>query len=320
MGRWHAHALSRAGVAVAAVVDRDAGRAGALARRCGGVPTFPDVADVPTGLPVDAAHVCTPPESHESLVALALERRWHVLVEKPFAESASATERLLDAAAERGLIACPVHQFVFQPGVRRIRSALPRLGPVRHLDMVVCSAGGDGKDDATRHRIAVEIVPHALSLFARLVPVRVSEVVWRVECAGAGEIRAAGVAGSATLSILVSMSGRPTRNTLRVIAERGTAHADLFHGFAVLERGAVSRARKMTRPFTASAGTFAAAAGNLVRRAFARQPAYPGLAELVASFHGAVRSGSVGPFEVDEIRDVARAWEAIRGAAGAVAG
>lgn len=316
MGRWHAHTLSRIGVRVVGVVDTDGARARALARRCARPPVFADLAEVPAGLQADAVHVCTPSHTHEALIELALERGWHVLVEKPFADSAEAAERLLALAGSRQLLACPVHQFIFQRGFRRVQAALSALGALRHVDAVVCSAGAEGRDDDTRRRIAIEIVPHALSMFARLIPSPLSQIEWRVESPQPGEIRAAAVAGRATLSILISLSGRPTRNTLRVIAERGTAHVDLFHGFAVLEPGEVSRARKVTRPFARSAATLAAATSNLAGRALRRQPAYPGLWELVARFHQGVRRGSAGPIEPGEILDGARAWDAIHAGIG----
>jgi predicted dehydrogenase len=238
-------------------------------------------------------------------------------VEKPFASSAEVTRRLLTSAEAHGLHACPVHQFPFQNGFRRVLGALGTLGRIRHVDVVVCSAGSDGRDASGRDEIALEIVPHALSLLARLLPEPVDEPAWRVDHPEAGELRATTVVGGATLSILVSMAGRPTRNTLRVVADRGTAHADLFHGFAVIEPGDVSRARKLARPFTLSATTLAAAATNLAGRALTRRPAYPGLRELIEAFHGSVRTGSPPPIAATETLRVARAWDAIRRSAGA---
>jgi hypothetical protein len=113
--------------------------------------------------------------------------------------------------------------------------------------------------------------------------------------------------------MLVSMSGRPTTNSLRVVGASGSAHADLFHGFAVVESGAVSRGRKIIHPFALAGATFAAAARNLSTRALSRESAYPGLRELVAAFHSAVRGESSPPISPAQMIDVARARDAILG-------
>jgi hypothetical protein len=134
-----------------------------------------------------------------------------------------------------------------------------------------------------------------------------------VQRAAPGELRVSATSGAATMSALVSMSGRPTTNSLRVIGARGTAHADLFHGFAVVETGAVSRTRKIVHPFVLAGATLGAAAVNLSRRAFVRESAYPGLRELVAAFHAAVRGGAPSPISPSQTLDIARARDAVLG-------
>lgn len=314
MGRWHADALSRAGVALAGVVDPDTGRAAALAGREG--QAWSALSELPPDAGVDAVHVCSPSGTHEPVIREAVGRGLHVLVEKPFAPSAPVTSALLDAARSAEVLACPVHQFVFQPGVRRLLKELPEVAPVLHADAVVCSAGAEGRSPEERDATALDIVPHALSLFLRLLPGDLGDVDWQVQHPGPGELRISGQAGAATVAVLVSMAGRPTRNTLRVVGAHGTVHADLFHGFSVTEPGSVSRGRKITRPFTLSATTLAAAGANLAGRMVTRRPAYPGLQELVDAFYDAVRRGGPAPIGPDETLQAARAMDAIRTRAG----
>ena len=312
MGRWHAHAVRLAGAKVAVVVDRDEGRAAALAHAHGAL-AGDDLARVLDS--VDVVHVCTPTASHVALVNLALDAGRHVLVEKPLAATADETRRLLTLAAERGTLLCPVHQFAWQPGVARLIAALPGLGRVRHVDITTCSAGAAGSDEAEADAVALEIVPHPLSLLARLLPAAVA-AEWQVQRPAAGEYRLSTCAGGATVSVVLSMAGRPTVNALRVIADHGTAHVNLFHGYAVIEGGAVSRARKILQPLTLSAATGATAAANLVRRAIRRQPAYPGLVELTRAFYEAAASGGPPPIAPEESLAIAHTVDAVRGNAG----
>jgi hypothetical protein len=103
------------------------------------------------------------------------------------------------------------------------------------------------------------------------------------------------------------MSGRPTRNEMRLVARGGTIHLDFFHGFAFVEPGRSSRAHKIAHPFSLSALRTGSAAANLARRALRREPAYPGLRELIGRFYGAVRTGGPSPIGPGDALAVARA-------------
>ena len=112
-----------------------------------------------------------------------------------------------------------------------------------------------------------------------------------------------------TISLLVSMSGRPTTSRLQLIGARGTTAVDLFHGFAVTHGGAVSRRRKMAQPFVQAGATALAAGANLFCRASRGEPAYPGLCRLIGEFYQAISLCGVCPIEPEETLAVARAWD-----------
>jgi predicted dehydrogenase len=141
MGRWHAAELSRAGGVVVAVADRDAGAAATLARSHPGAGAFAEASAMLRDASPEVVHVCTPTASHVELTGRCLEAGAHVLVEKPLAPDAAATEALLEHAERSGLAACPVHQYPFQPGATRARRDLPRLGRLVLVEATACSAG-----------------------------------------------------------------------------------------------------------------------------------------------------------------------------------
>jgi hypothetical protein len=111
--------------------------------------------------------------------------------------------------------------------------------------------------------------------------------------------------------LAVSMRARPTETSLTLRCDLGTVRANLFHGYATIERGTPSRVDKVSRPFVGSALTLGAALQNLGRRAVRREPAYPGLRELVRRFHRACAARQGSPITVDESIDVARARDNI---------
>jgi predicted dehydrogenase len=310
MGRWHADAVARAGGVVSAIVDPERKRAGELRKQHGQARLAASLDEILQDGAADVVHVCTPLETHEALAGQALRAGLHALVEKPLAPVAKVTAKLLQLAESSGRLLCPVHQFLFQPGVLRVEAELRNIGPILHVDSVTCSAGAEA-GAGEPEQIAADILPHPLSLMARLLAVRVAQADWQVQHPAAGEIRAMAKLGNTSLSILISMGGRPTANALRLIGARGTAHVDLFHGFAVLERGEVSRARKIAHPFAFAGGTLVSATTNLVARAVRGEPAYPGLRELVRRFYLAAQGKGEPPIRKEEILDVAEARDAL---------
>ena len=310
MGRWHAHAARRAGARVSAVIDSERRRADALAARHRGCRAFSELGESLDLL--DVVHVCTPTDSHVTLATQALAAGRHVLVEKPLAQTAQSTEALLGLAASRAVLVCPVHQFVFQDGVTTALRMLNAVGPLRHIDITICSAGAEGADPAVRDRIAREILPHPLSLLARLLPDSVPHLHWSVWHPAAGEIHAATEAQAVTVAMRVSMSARPTTNRMQIMGQHGTIHVDLFHGFALRQHGAVSRRTKLIQPFAYATMLAGLASANLVRRGYRGERAYPGLHRLVAEFYAAVTGGARCPITASETLAVARAYESLQ--------
>jgi predicted dehydrogenase len=308
MGRWHAQAAS-----IAAIVDRDERAAVALRRRHPGARVATHLGDLARG--IDIVHVCTPTATHSALAEEAIAAGCHVLVEKPLAYDALETSRLLSLADAAGVLLCPVHQFVFQRGMLAVLRRLTTLAPVQFVTIVICSAGAEEADAAGRARVAWEILPHALSIVVRLELGEVAD--WHgVAPPIAGELRVLGVAGSVTTAITISMGGRPPRNELQIVGAGGTLDADLFHGFAVSEAPVSSKARKILRPFSRAFRTLAGGGLNLARRAVMREPAYPGLVELVRRFHLAAAGRGPCPIPATETLAVARYVDAIRRAVG----
>jgi len=312
MGRWHAHAATRAGARIVAVVDTDRSAAAVLSARYPASRIASDLDEL--GGIATVAHVCTSVETHAATATTLLAAGLHVLVEKPLAASPGETAALLEQAVAADRLVCPVHQFPFQRGVRKALEALSTVGPVLHLDFVICTAGAAGEE--ARASLVESVLPHPLSLVSAFLPGALARLKWQVVRPHPGELRAVSACGSATVSILLSTSGRPTTNTVALICERGTISVDLFHGFSVIEAGGVSRARKITRPLARSAATLSAAAQNLIWRAARRQPAFPGLNELTAMFYEAVADGRPSPISPAEVLEIAVARQLILNSGG----
>ena len=295
-----------------AVIDQDLARASALAARLPGRPRAERaIGDALRAHAVKVLHVCTPLFTHEPIAREAIDAGVHLLVEKPLAGDAASVEQLHAQATAAGVLLCPVHQFLFQAGILRLEQVLPSLGAVRQLDVVACSAGAEGGTDAEREQVALDILPHGLALARRLIGVDLELTSWHVGSGPAGELRVLGEVAGTSVSVSVSMRARPTENSITLRADRGTVRANLFHGFATVERGTPSRRDKVLRPFAASTQMLGAATGNLLRRTVTGESAYPGLRELVRRFHRAAAGEGSIPITVAESIDVARARDTI---------
>jgi len=310
MGRWHANAVRRIGGIVTVIADNDAARARALAQRFGAKSTT-RIEDVFSRDRADVVHVCTPADARAEIVSAALMSGLHVLAEKPLAKSAATTAELYALASSKQVLLCPMHQLLFQSGTLKMLKDREAIGAIRQLEAVICSAGADGADDHTHDRLALDMLPHPLSLAWRMLPGGLAGASWNASRATAGEIHAHATVAGVIVSILISTHGRPTRNTLRLTGDVGTWHADLFHGFAFREQGSVSRLRKLGRPFAVASHTLASASDNVIRRALRVEVAFPGLRELVRLFYSAVSAGTAPPVSAAEAIGVAAARDTI---------
>lgn len=137
----HLPALRRiAGVQVVGVVDRQPGRAAALAGRLG-IARHHEGASlraIPWLDEVEAFSIGTAPMSHASLVREALELGRHVITEKPFVMHPSDGEALVALAAAKRRTLAIVHNFQFARSMRALRADLAagRFGRIRFVSAV----------------------------------------------------------------------------------------------------------------------------------------------------------------------------------------
>jgi predicted dehydrogenase len=313
MGRHHARAAVLAGASIVAVVDSDREAGHALASRFPGAQSFGDLEGLLRTVDADAAHICTPADTHLELGETVANLGLHALVEKPFATNAAETKRLLEKFDKAGLIACPAHQYAFQRSLRSTIEALPRLGSLRQIAFDICSAGAT-RSGMDLDELVREILPHPLAMLQKLVPgAKIGELNWSCIRAAPGEWLIGARLDGTIVSIAMSMSGRPTRFLTRITADHGTTELDNFHDFAVSWPGQVSRIQKIASPFIRGSLVLAGASLNLMGRAARREFAYPGLGMLVREFYGAIRNPAAcqAPISAEEAIAVAEARDRI---------
>ncbi len=309
MGTWHARYAGAEGAQVVAVVDTHPERAAALARRHPGARTYRTLTESMAAVPCDAVHVCTE-DDHPALAEEALEAGRHVMVEKPAATTEATARRLHAAAARKGVRLCPVHQYGFQGGFRRVVANRERLGDVVRIEASTFTAGGEGRSSRERRSILVGMVPHFVSLL-HVLSGPLSAIEWGATTLTDDDLVLEGRRGETTISLAFSLRARPRRNELRVTGTAATAHLDLYHGFALVEGGAATRAGKLLAPFRHGAGLLGAATANLAGRTWHGEPAFPGLRALIGAFYRSAAGLGPAPVSAEELIESARLMERI---------
>lgn len=308
MGKWHAVTALKLGCSVAGVVDCELPNASRLCRQLGiGDLAFDSLQALQEKRHLDIVHVCTPARSHFDVAMEAFEAGSNVIVEKPLGSTEEETSQLLLTAKERGLKICPVHQFGFQQGVLHVIKRLQTMGDLLCARFMTGSAGGENNKLQALDGIVADILPHPLSVLQRICPgVSMDPANFNGLRTRDGELQFLGALDGVCLAVYVSMNARPTRCEMELFFENGRVLLNFFHGYAVFEKGPISRIQKIVQPFKFSVKEFCVAGFNLVKRSISNEFAYPGLKQLIARFYSAISTGKPSPISDKEILDIAR--------------
>ncbi|WP_309102359.1 Gfo/Idh/MocA family oxidoreductase [Microbacterium sp.] len=212
MARVHRTASRDAGAELRAVATSSAsgGRIAALA--LGAERAEADSEALLDAADIDVVHICTPNATHADLALRAFAAGKHVVCEKPLATTASDAKRLVDAAAEHGLVGAVPFVYRYHPMVREARSRMQR-GDVGELLTLDCSYLQDWM----------------------LLP---SDDDWRVQASSGGASRAFADIGSHLCDLIEFVIGERIRalsaRTRRVFAERAGRAVDTEDIVAVL--------------------------------------------------------------------------------------
>lgn len=120
MGAQHARVLATfQNVQVVAFIDE----AGDEKQLAPGTPVYRDI-EALESIDIDFAIISTPTSTHAVLADWLIDRKIHLLVEKPLTADYSSASRLATKAEERGCVAAVGHIERYNPAVRELKSQL----------------------------------------------------------------------------------------------------------------------------------------------------------------------------------------------------
>ncbi len=222
LGRIHCRILAGLpGVTLAAVVDRDGGRAGAMAEAFGARP-LTEAAGLP-GL-VDLAVVAVPTRDHHAVASLLVDQGISVLVEKPMCRTLEEARDLVARAEARGVALMPGHVERWNPVVL----ALDPLGlDPRFIEAHRVSPFTFRSADVS---VVLDMMIHDLDIVLHLVKSPVAEIrASGVSLLGAGEdIASARIEfrNGAVASVTASRMALKRERTLRIFSSAAYATLD----------------------------------------------------------------------------------------------
>jgi predicted dehydrogenase len=103
-----------------------------------GCKTYASVDDLLNDPDIDAVFILTNMETHCEYTIKAAKAGKHVLVEKPAASTIEELERMSRAIAEAGVKCMPVHNYIYETGIRRAKDMIQsgKLGDVTQFYMM----------------------------------------------------------------------------------------------------------------------------------------------------------------------------------------
>ncbi|MCR4293543.1 MAG: Gfo/Idh/MocA family oxidoreductase [Candidatus Kuenenia sp.] len=119
---------------------------------------------------VEAVAIATPVDTHFELARACIERKKHVLLEKPMTRTVSEAEILIELAEKHGVVLMVDHTFNYTSGVKKIKEIVSSgaLGDILYWDSVRINLG------LFQHDVNVvwDLAPHDLSIMDYVIDAR----------------------------------------------------------------------------------------------------------------------------------------------------
>jgi predicted dehydrogenase/nucleoside-diphosphate-sugar epimerase len=151
------------GIEIVGVVDKDLEKAKQCAAKYGIGKTFSTIKDLVNEDKPDVIHIITPPPTHYSLAKEAIEKKCHVLIEKPMALNGHEARELYTLAEEQGVKLCTMHNHFYDPCMAKARDLIDK-GQVGNIINVESYYGLNTRIDAFRKYPSPNVLPWIYSL------------------------------------------------------------------------------------------------------------------------------------------------------------
>jgi predicted dehydrogenase len=245
MGEGHArHYNALSNVDLVGVADQDADRGTAVAAEHG--TTRCSIDELLER--ADAVSIAVPTRYHVDVALQCIDAGVDVLVEKPFVEDLTAGERLVDRAADAGVVLQVGHIERFNPAVTTLS------GIVSDLDVIALSSRrvGPAVDRQLTDSVALDLMVHDIDIVLSLLDSSVEEVTAVGRPDGEHATAALRFADGTMADMTASRVTQRTERSLEVVTDSGLVCADYVNQSVAVHRTSETLDRRHTgdRPYT----------------------------------------------------------------------
>lgn len=260
----------------------------------------------------DIVHIVTPPGTHAAIAKRALEAGCHVYVEKPFTPTRAEAEALLTYAAERRLLVCAGHQYLFERPNLLALEAMPTIGQLTHVESYFSFRMV--RRTITPSDQAKDILPHAVYPLVAQLRAAAGDARARIQILGVdakpeGDVYALLRLGGCTGIVVVTLSGRPVEQYQHLVGTNGWLRADYITGSLTRLPGPGAGLGVLFTPYRRALQTLTGATAGFGRLIFKRTTSYPGLTALLERFYEAARLRRPCPLTPQSILDTVEICE-----------
>ena len=318
MADYHLRALAaEPDVELVGIADPDLERARALAGRFQIAGAYRDLAEMAAAARPNVIHVLTPPGLHCQLSVAALELGCDVFVEKPMAEQAADSQRMIEAAQRTGRALSVNHSARMDPivleALRRIRAG--QVGDVLGVDFFRSSsyipyAGGPALPPPFRNGSYPfqDLGVHALYLIEAFLG-EIGKLDARYFSTGRDpylmfdEWRLLAECEKGVGQIYLSWNGNPLQNELVIHGTRGVMHVDCYVQSLTVRRVLPMVPKPVLRMLFVMINGWSGAwdmVKNFARIATGKLKGNPGIQMAVSGFYDSLRRGVPPPIPAAE--------------------
>ena len=233
-------------VEVVAACDPDAARRAAVQEKFGIAQGFATIEDLLAGADFDVAIVCTPTNVREAVVATLAAAKKAILVEKPFASSLEAGQKMVEICEKNGVLLAVDQNFRthFPFHIAKTQIADGSLGAVTaiHLQHLCFRQDSGWRTREERHVIEIMGV-HWLDGFRWILNREAQSVTAQmrhssaINCAGETDLSVqVAFEGGTFATYADSFSSHFNRCEALILGERATLQLD-YNGATLLKRG-----------------------------------------------------------------------------------
>lgn len=262
----------------------------------------------------DVVHICTPPKSHFKIAEKVLLNGLHVYVEKPFTLRFEEALSLFEIAERNSLKICAGHQILFQNAASKASKMLELIQDVIYVESFF--SFHQVNKNISRVEQTLDILPHPVYLLLNFMednsPYYDDFEIKSIDVKANGDIFVTIKHNNIIGNLIVTLTGRPVDNYIKIIGSNGTIYADFTLGFVRKHLGpGTSTIYLAAKPFSEALQIMKGSLSAIKNRLTKKQLSYHGLAELIEKFYLSIIKKNESPISKNSILNTVKLCETI---------